>query len=943
MRIYENPKSTSENRLNARSWYIPEGSCKQIMLNGEWRFAFFENGDRAGNIEEWETIEVPSCWQLKGYENPNYTNINYPFPCDPPYVPDINPTGVYERSFQIEDGSLETYFVFEGVSSEAELYINGKYVGRTQGSRLTAEFDITEFVSSGTNTARVYVRKWCCGSYLEDQDAFRYNGIFRDVYVLSRPHGHIFDIDIKTEENDIICIADAEFSAELYDRDALLERRDSVGGKAVFTVNEPSLWTAETPYLYTVKLYAAGEIITRKIGFRTIKISSDYELLINGTPVKLKGVNHHDTDPYKGWTMSEEDYVRDLKLMKELNINTVRTSHYPPAPKFLDYCDEMGFYVILECDIETHGFVRRYANIGYKFDTENGDWPCVEEMWKKEFLDRIERTYERDKIHTSIIMWSTGNESAYGVNQAAQIDWLKARDKVRLAHCEDASRAGSQEKTDVFSMMYPVVEKLCEWAKDDNIRQPVFMCEYAHAMGNGPGGMWDYWNAIYENKKLIGGCIWEWADHTVMVDGVAKYGGDFEGELTHDGNFCCDGMVFADRSLKSGSYEVKNAYAPFRIKWENGVLKLKNCFDFTSFDGYTFEYNITADGESLEKRIVRVNTKPGDKFTIIPAVSVPKSCRLGCFATVSMKDKNGFELGILEEKIPVKIERREVTGTALNVTESEFDITAEGEGFKYVLSKQTGTFTSIIKNGGELLTAPMKLSYFRATTDNDRNMKPLWDRTNIWQGENFDCAFNKVYSYRISGNRAEFTMSAAGVSRKPFFNYTLCYEFFADGKVSVSLDGKIREKVVWLPRLGFEFKLPYDTSKFRYFGNGPMDSYRDMTHHGITAWHESDADREYVSYIRPQEHGNHYGCRELEIENSLKFSAEDLMEISVLHHSIEQLTKAEHTDELKKSDGTHIRIDYKVSGIGSNSCGPQLPEKYQLCEKDIFFKFNISL
>ena len=491
-------------------------------------------------------------------------------------------------------------------------------------------------------------------------------------------------------------------------------------------------------------------------------------------------------------------------------------------------------------------------------------------------------------------------------------------------------------------MMYPSVDTIEKWAKDDNIRQPVFMCEYAHAMGNGPGGMWDYWNAIYENKKLIGGCIWEWADHTVMVDGVAKYGGDFDGELTHDGNFCCDGMVFADRSLKSGSYEVKNAYAPFRIKWENGVLKLKNCFDFTSFDGYTFEYNITADGESLEKRIVRVNTNPGDEFSVTPAAALPESCRLGCFITVEMTDVNGAELGTLEERLPVKIINRE-NGEPLNITDGEFEIKADGEGFAYTLSKQTGFITSALKNGSELLTAPMKLSYFRATTDNDRNVKAMWDRTNIWQGENFDCAFNKVYSYRISGNRAEFTMSAAGVSRKPFFNYTLCYEFFADGCVNVILNGKIRENVVWLPRLGFEFKLPYDTSKFRYFGNGPMDSYRDMTHHGITAWHESDADREYVSYIRPQEHGNHYGCRELEIENSLKFSAEDLMEISVLHHSIEQLTKAEHTDELKKSDGTHIRIDYKVSGIGSNSCGPQLPEKYQLCEKDIFFKFNISL
>lgn len=941
MRIYEDPQKTSENRLKSRSWYIPDSGCKQIMLNGEWRFAFFENGDRAGNIEEWETIEVPSCWQLKGYENPNYTNINYPFPCDPPYVPDINPAGVYERSFQIEDGSLETYFVFEGVSSEAELYINGKYVGRTQGSRLMAEFDITEFVSSGTNTARVYVRKWCCGSYLEDQDAFRFNGIFRDVYVLSRPHGHIFDIDIKTQGNTVLCLADAEFSAELYDGDALLERRDSVGCKAEFTVNEPLLWTAETPKLYTVKLYAAGEIITRKVGFRTIEISSDYELLINGTPVKLKGVNHHDTGPYNGWTMSKEDYVRDLKLMKELNINTVRTSHYPPSPKFLDYCDEMGFYVILECDIETHGFVRRYANIGYDFDPQNGEWPCAEEIWKKEFLDRIERTYERDKIHTSVIMWSTGNESAYGANQAAQIDWLKSRDKVRLAHCEDASRAGSQEKTDVFSMMYPSVETIENWANDDSIKQPVFMCEYAHAMGNGPGGMWDYWNAIYENKKLIGGCIWEWADHTVMVDGVAKYGGDFEGELTHDGNFCCDGMVFADRSLKSGSYEVKAAYAPFRIKWENGILKLKNCFDFTSFDGYTFEYNITADGKSLEKRIVRVNTKPGDEFSLTPAAVLPESCNLGCFITVKMTDGEGNELGTVQEKLPVKVLSPE-NGEPLTVTDGEFEIKAEGEGFSYTLSKQTGFIISAVKDGKELISAPMKISYFRATTDNDRNMKAFWDRTNIWQGENFDCVFNKVYSYKINGNRAEFTMSSAGISRKPFFNYTLCYEFFKNGEVAVNLDGKIRENVVWLPRLGFEFKLPFDASKFRYFGNGPMDSYCDMTHHGITAWHESDADREYVNYIRPQEHGNHYGCRALEIENSLKFTAEN-MEISVLHHSIEQLNKAEHTDELPTPDGTYVKVDYKVSGIGSNSCGPQLQEKYRLSEKDISFKFKIKV
>jgi len=455
--------------------------------------------------------------------------------------------------------------------------------------------------------------------------------------------------------------------------------------------------------------------------------------------------------------------------------------------------------------------------------------------------------------------------------------------------------------------------------------------------------MWDYWNAIYENKKLIGGCIWEWADHTVMVDGVAKYGGDFEGELTHDGNFCCDGMVFADRSLKSGSYEVKAAYAPFRIKWDNGMLTITNFFDFKTFEDYTFKYRIKSDDDIVFNDVFKSDIAPKKSFQITPQVKLPESCKLGCFITVEMIDSNGNQLGTLEEKLPVKIVNGENSFAPISATESEFDITAEGEGFKYVLSKQTGTFISIFKNGKELLEAPMKLSYFRAITDNDRNTAPLWDRTNIWQGENFDCAFNKVYSYNITDNRAEFTMSAAGVSRKPFFNYTLCYEFFADGGVSVDLNGKIRENVVWLPRLGFEFKLTYDTSKFRYFGNGPMDSYCDMTHHGITAWHESDADREYVNYIRPQEHGNHYGCRELEIENSLKFSAEDLMEISVLHHSIEQLTKAEHTDELKKSDGTHIRIDYKVSGIGALCSGPALPEKYQLKEKDILFKFKITV
>lgn len=943
MRSYENPQKTSENRLKPRSFYIPEGVAEKYDLNGEWRFVYVENGDKAGEIEEWGTIEVPSCWQLKGYGKPNYTNINYPYPCDPPYVPDINPVGIYERSFQINDGSLDTYLVLEGVSSDAEVYINGKYVGFTQGSRLMAEFDISKYVSSGTNTVRIYVRKWCCGSYLEDQDAFRYNGIFRDIYVLSRPHGHIFDVDIRTDKNNVTVKADSAFKAELFDGNTLIASADAPKGYAEFEIKEPSLWTAETPYLYTVKLYAAGEEITRRIGFRTIEISDDKELLINGTPVKLKGVDHHDTTMKNGWCMTKEEMLKDLQLMKSLNINCIRTSHYPPAPIFMDMCDELGFYVILECDIETHGFVRRYANIGYDYDVKNGDWPCAESMWEAEFIDRIKRTYERDKIHTSVIMWSTGNESGYGRNHEKQIEWLKERDNVRLIHCEDASRAGSQEKTDVFSMMYPTPEQIINWSEDDSIKQPVFLCEYAHAMGNGPGEIWDYWEAIYAHKKLIGGCIWEWADHVAMKDGVQCYGGDFEGELTHDGNFCCDGMVFADRSFKPGTYEIKNSYAPFRISLEDGALTVKNCFDFTSFDGYTFEINTSVDGESIDKRIVRLNTPPHSAAKLPLTVQLPESCKLGAYITVKMTDESGKELGFLQEKLPVEIKPDEVYEEPLTLKDGEFEVTAEGDGFKYIISKQTGNFVSIKVNGEEQLAAPAFLSFFRAPTDNDRNIKALWDRTNIWQGEYFDCVFNKVYKTEIENNSIIITGSSAGISHKPFMQYTLKYSFFDNGEVKVKLNGNIRENVIWLPRLGFEFKLPYENDKFSYFGNGPLESYSDMSHHGTVDWYESTADAEYVNYVRPQEHGNHYDCRVLKLNNAVKITADSTMEICVLHHSTEGLTAAEHTNELVKSEFTNVRVDYKVSGIGSNSCGPLTDEKYRLKEKEISFGFTLSL
>lgn len=941
MRYYENPEATSINRMPARSYYIPEVAGRAELLNGTWKFAYFENGDFIPDTISWSDTPVPSCWEMQGYGHPNYTNINYPFPCDQPYVPDINPAGVYERSFRIIDVTQRHYIVFDGVCSCAELYINGNWVGTTQGSHLTAEFDITDHVHPGENTIRVYVRKWCCGSYLEDQDFIRMHGIFRDVFLLSRPNGHIFDIDIKTEGNTVSCLADKPCTVSLFDGEKLIAKQVSENGQAQFTVPDAAFWNAEAPYLYTLIFEAQGEIIRRRFGFCDIAISDQYELLINGTSVKLKGIDYHSTHPTTGWTTSREDIRSDLERMKELNINCIRTSHYPPTPYFMEQCDEMGFYVILETDLECHGFVRRHPNVSYSYDVESSEWPSTDSKWKKEYIERMVRAYERDKNHPSIIMWSTGNESGHGKNHMAMIDWLRTRDSKRLVHCEDASRTGIHDRTSVHSGMYFSHAHLKELAEDPQIKQPVFLCEYAHSMGNGPGDVWDYWELMYRYKKLIGGCIWEWADHTVLVDGVQKYGGDFPEELTHDGNFCCDGLVFSDRSFKPGSMEAKTTYAPFRLAYKDGLLWITNHYDFLSFEGCRFIYTLTSDGHVLESKTLTADTLPHGCFSIAPE-RLPEYCKLGCYASVRMIDQKEHETGILQVPLPVPVVSDEPPAP-LPLKETEREIIAKGPRFCYVISKQTGMLTSLCIDGRELLQKEIAVTANRAATDNDKAMVSYWFFVDIWKGENLDRALHKAYDISVCGNSVTVQASEAGVSRMPFFRYTLRYNFFTDGSVHFALDGNVRKDTVWLPRLGFEFTLPYSDDQFRYFGNGPMESYCDMTHHGTVDWHCSDADAEYVNYVRPQEHGNHTQTKKLVFASGLSFTADREMDICVSHYDTNAIQQANHTDELVKSTATHVRIDYKDSGIGSQSCGPELQEQYRLSEKEIHFGFTLGL
>ena len=939
MRRYENINKTSENRLNPRAFYIPKGVSEYTLLNGIWDFAFFEeNYDLPQNIEKWDKIKVPSCWQLEGYENPNYCNINYPFPVDPPYVPDKNPCGVYRRSFQIAKLWGKVYFMFEGVASCAFLYINDKYVGFTQGNHLSAEFDITDYVNEGENTVTVKVLKWCVGSYLEDQDHFRYNGIFRDVYILQRPLNHITDVEIIPDSEKINIKIDGTADVTILDNEDILYK-GSICDNLAFKPEKPVLWNAEKPYLYDVVLTRGGEVITLKTALRKIEISSEYELLINGVSVKLHGVNHHDTHKYNGWCQTAEDLRNDLMLMKKLNVNCVRTAHYPPTPQFMSMCDELGFYVICETDIETHGFVRRYADVPYKLDVETGEWPATFPEWKNEHIERMERMVEYFKNFPSVIMWSTGNESAHGINHLEMIRWTKTRDNTRLVHCEDASRKGEFKNADVFSWMYPSLEAVEEKANDEEITMPIFLCEYAHAMGNGPGDVY-YYNELFDRyPKLIGGCVWEWADHVVTVDGVEKYGGDFEGELTNDKNFCCDGVVFADRSFKSGSYEMKAAYQPIRTSYNNGVLTVYNRFDFTNLNEYVLRYDIEVDGNKVSLNEIVLDLKPHSKAEII--VNTEKiSCRYGAFLNVYLV-KNQEKIAQTQHGLECEIIKENAEALAVLTEDNEY-IYACGENFAYKFSKNAGNFESIKIAGAEQIANPVSLSAFRAPTDNDCNVKAKWAFMDIWQGENLDRMFSKIYDCRIEDGKIVVSGSLAGVSRAPFARYSLTVLIFNNGKIDFELNTKIRDGVIWLPRFGFDFTLPQNADEFSYFGYGPHESYCDLHNGSKISLYESNTEKEYVPYVRPQEHGNHYGTKMLKIGNML-FESQKGFEFSVSDYSTDVLFKAEHTNELKKDDFVHLRVDYKVSGIGSNSCGPVLNEKYRLKEKEFEFSFSIKI
>lgn len=946
MREYERLDKRSENRLPTCAYTIPYDTLEKALagdktasayyrcLNGEWDFRYFEREQDAPAdvtaITAWDTIPVPANWQMHGYDIPYYTNVNYPYPVDPPYVPDANPCGIYRTVFPLPEQwtARETHIVFEGVSSCLFLYVNGQYVGFTEGSHLQAAFDLTPYVRTGENTLVAKVLKWCAGSYLEDQDFLRLSGIFRDVYLLSREEGAVRDVTIHADCHTIT--ADAPDYA-VY---------DAAGQPADLTA--PILWNAENPYLYTLVVRGRTEYLPFKVGMREITVGAQGKLCINGTPILLKGVNHHDTHPTKGYVLDEPFLRRELEQMKRLNINAVRTSHYPPTPEFLNLCDEIGLYVIDETDLETHGFVSR--NGGYNYDLDNPDWLCSQPAWRDAYLERVQRMVERDKNHPCVIMWSMGNESGYGENHTAMLEWTKQRDPSRLAIYEGASLIGEKAPVEVRSRMYMAVDEFAAMLEDGDPR-PTILIEYAHAMGNGPGDV-QYYREIFDRyPNAAGGFIWEWADHTVVVDGVPQYGGDF-GEETHDRNFCCDGLVFADRTFKAGSLNAKYAYQPMKATLTDGALSITNAYDFTDFGGKTVQVSLSVDGEVTATREYALSLAPHATTQIPLPFSAPTDCRWGCYADVSLWDADGDEVAHTQLALPCAVLPVTVGEPFTAFTEQDGHIIAQGDGFLYSYSRLDGQLDRIVLHGQEQINAPIALTVYRAPTDNDRHEREQWDLlhniNNMARG-NFDVLFRKVYDTRVEGNRIITTASLAGIGRKPFFRYTQELAFFTDGTVKMTVDGHKKEELadVFLPRFGFELVSPQENDGFTYYGMGPGESYCDMNRHAPVGLYHSTPQQEYVPYIRPQEHGNHYGVRYLRMDRGLTVVTDTAFECAVLGYGALALDDATHIDELHPDGHTHIRLDYKDSGIGSASCGPRMVPEFRLDEPNIHFEIYL--
>ena len=967
MKTYENFDIQSINKEANRNYYIPfathkeavtaktrQDSSRFTLLDGQWDFRYFDSIREMpasffedGKVSLDAKMKVPSAWQNSGYDSHQYINVSYPIPYMPPFVPDDNPCGVYQREFDINDLELSHYLNFEGADSNLYVWVNHQFVGYDQVTHSTKEFDISPYLVKGQNTLTVLVMKWCDGTYFEDQDKFRTSGIIRSVYLIARPNRHVENFRIQTlvetkEQKGQLRFDLLESQVEvaeywLYDsKQELLETKSVVGNSLDIQIANCHFWTAETPYLYTLIVKIGEEYIKQNVGVREIKRDKRV-VSINDTPIKLFGVNHHDFDAIDGPSMTLESMRQDMVMMKEANMNCIRTAHYPKAPEFYELADEMGFYVVSEADIECHGIVNLHGDMAV-YNLIGSD-----EAFLKPIMERVERSVIQNINFSSIIMWSMENESGYGTNFEAAQKMTRELDPTRLIHNERSiepviGKENDFSNLDVISQMYPSLEAATGFCEEKTLDKPYFMCEYAHAMGNGPGGFKEYFDMIQQYDSFLGGCVWEWADHAIEVDGKLLYGGDF-GEESHDGNFCVDGLTTPDRQVTSKLIEYRNIHSPIQLvaySVENQTVTLENIQRFVTSEGLSIKLAWEVDGVAVEEIVVDKTIQPNETITL--------DCKLptGSEALVTLNllvERIGTKQKVSEQQLiitdSVKEIEKEQPKEAVTIEETEiqgiFKINSGDLAILFDVVK--GSFSQINFKGKALLAGETLIDIWRAPTDNDRNKKNEWFQA----GYNRTKLKNKGYEVIENGITAHYAIVATGL--QPILDFDLNLHI-SNQRLVVTIEGHRAPGFPDLPRFGLTLPLQKSFTNTTYLGNGPYESYSDKYSAGKLGVYELDLHQQ-ERYIKPQEYGNHIQTKWLQVSNEeITLQINQPNNFSYRPFSKEQLTEKNHDFELVE-EGNFLTLDYKQNGIGSNSCGPYVEEGYRF--DDVTFNWEFEM
>ena len=992
---YQNEEAAKTgNRARSNRFY---------SLCGDWSFRFFKSTRELGDFltaefdaEPHDTLAVPMSWQFaldRGYDKPQYTNMRYPFPVDPPHVPDENPCGLYTRTFEMTEDAIQNRtvrLVFEGVDSCFYVYINGQFVGYSQVSHMTSEFTVNSYLKEGVNQIKVLVFKWCDGSYLEDQDKIRSSGIFREVYLLLRDKVCVEDYQILTD-------IDAPFDSARITADLKLSGKADVNYKLicpcgkivaegvktvdgadvlVFDLQNPVLWNDEQPRLYELYLTVGTEVIRQEIGVRRFEVKGKI-VYVNGKKVKAKGVNRHDSHPQLGAATPMEHMIRDLMILKANNVNFIRTSHYPNDPRFYELCDRYGFYVCDEADIETHGM--QYVS--------NWDELTDSPDWSEAYLDRGERMLERDKNHACILMWSVGNESGTGLNHRLMSEYFHKRIPGCIVHCEDASRRADTlhsegkgrvkridfDYIDIESGMYipfdraynPVKHDIASYLKH---RKPFFLCEYSHAMGNGPGDLEDYWQLIYKNDNFFGGCVWEMLDHSVDIGTPEKskfiYGGDM-GHEVNDSNFCVDGLLYPDRRPHTGMLELKQVLRPCRmynVDFETGSFSIKNHRYFTNLTDIDLCWKVERNGETVRQgRIPAMAIAPQTSKRYTLPTDTFKSLDGICYFTVSYRMNQtapwadfGYEVGVEQFRIPTEniAENLPVVSFAENMltfAENAKTYVVEGGGATYTVDRQSGMIASILDHGKELLVSPIVPNIWRAPTDNDRRVRREWE-ARFYQLASSRCVDCRVETADADRVVIVTDFVVAADTRRPLLKGTVRYTFASVTGVVMDFDVEVGDlrKAEFLPRLGVQFEMPEGMEKLSYFGCGPMETYQDKRQAGLVGIYRSTVTDHFEHYIRPQENMAHTETHWVKINTEAGHGLmvqpandTDSISFNCSHYTPHQLVETRHDYELVPKKETVVNIDCCQSGIGSHSCGPALQHIYRVERGSYRFAFRL--